>query len=32
MSDEGTLIITRLLDAPVETVFGAWVDPELFLP
>jgi uncharacterized protein YndB with AHSA1/START domain len=28
MSDEGTLIITRLLDAPVETVFGAWIDPE----
>ena len=26
MSDERTLVITRVLDAPRETVFAAWVD------
>ncbi len=28
MSDACTLVITRLLDAPREIVFAAWIDPE----
>ena len=28
MSHKRTLVITRLFDAPRETVFSAWVDPE----
>jgi len=28
MSDERTLVITRLLDAPRDRVFAAWVDPD----
>jgi uncharacterized protein YndB with AHSA1/START domain len=28
MSDERTLVITRLLDAPRAMVFAAWVDPD----
>ena len=27
MSDDRTLVITRVLDAPRELVFAAWVDP-----
>jgi uncharacterized protein YndB with AHSA1/START domain len=28
MSDHRTLVITRVLDAPRDLVFAAWVDPE----
>jgi len=28
MSDDRTLVITRVLDAPRDMVFAAWVDPE----
>jgi uncharacterized protein YndB with AHSA1/START domain len=28
MSDDRTLVITRLLDAPRDTVFAAWVDQD----
>lgn len=30
MADENTLVITRTFDAPVETVWKAWSDPEMF--